>query len=49
MDFMKGRRATQEELAEGMRQMRAAQETFSAERTEEALEDQRVENPEESF
>ena len=40
MDLLKHRRATQEELNEGMRQMREAQDRFSRERTEEALEDQ---------
>ena len=40
MDLLRHRRATQEELNEGMRQMREAQDRFSRERTEEAIEDQ---------
>ena len=40
MDLLRHRRATQEELNEGMRQMREAQDRFSRERTEEAIENQ---------
>ena len=40
MDLLRHRRATQEELNEGMRQMREAQDRFSRERAEEAIEDQ---------